>query len=114
MLEKRVITESLQKTVCYKCGAKMDEAVIVPVADSPLALVVHTVCNQCHAEGMLTITPVGSGLMPVRSDLTGEEMKKFIGAKAIEYKDLLSLHTTLKKESIWSLLEKKDKKKEKK
>lgn len=114
MLEKKFITESLQKTVCYKCGASMEKAKVVPITEAPLALVAHTICPKCKAEGMLTITPVGSGLTPIKSDLTGEEVKKFIGKKAVTYDELLELHKTLKKKSIWNLLDKKEKKQEKK
>jgi hypothetical protein len=114
MLEKKFITESLQKTRCYKCGSTMERAKIIPITEAPLALVAHTVCATCQAEGMLTITPVGSGLMPIKSDLKGDEVKKFIDAKAVSYQELLDLHTTIKKEGIWKLLDKKDSKKEKK
>ncbi|MBN1162812.1 hypothetical protein JXA34_03680 [Patescibacteria group bacterium] len=114
MLEKKYITEILQRTYCYKCGASMENAKIIPITEAPLALVAHTVCPACQAEAMLTITPVGSGLMPIRSDLKGDEIKKFIGANSVSFKELLKLHASLKKESIWNLLQKKDRNQEKK
>lgn len=110
MIEKQVIIENLQKTYCYRCGASLEGAKLVPITDAPLAFIAHAVCGVCKAESMLTITPAGSGIVPVQSDLTGEEYKKFMGAKAVSYDEILDLHLALKKKSIWKLLDKKDKK----
>lgn len=73
-------------------------------------MVAHAVCSICKAESMITITPAGSGIVPVQSDLTGEEFKKFMGAKAVSYDELLDIHTALKKNKLWNLLDKKEKK----
>ncbi|OGC63099.1 hypothetical protein A2264_00150 [candidate division WWE3 bacterium RIFOXYA2_FULL_46_9] len=63
---------------------------------------------------MVTITPAGSGVTPVISDLTGEEYAKFIDANIIGYDDVLNLYKALKKESLWNLLHTKEKKQVKK
>ena len=110
MLEKRFIIENLQKTFCYKCGTSLEGAKLITITEAPIALVAHAVCAICKAESMITITPTGSGSVPVQSDLTGEEFKKFIGAKAVSYDELLDLHLALKKKDIWNLLAKKEKK----
>lgn len=114
MMEKKFILENLQKTYCYRCGTSLEGAKLVTITEAPIALVAHAVCNICKAESMITITPAGSGIVPVQSDLTGEEFKKFIGAKAVSYDELLDLHIALKKKNIWKLLAKKDKKSAKK
>ena len=41
---------------------------------------------------------------------TNPEFKKFIGAKNVSYDEVLDLHIALKKETIWNLLQKKEKK----
>jgi hypothetical protein len=114
MLEKKFILENLQRATCYKCGTSLEGAKLVTITEAPIALVAHAVCPICKAESMITITPTGSGVVPVQSDLTGTEFKKFIGAKAVSYDDILDLHTALKKKNIWNLLAKKENKQEKK
>jgi hypothetical protein len=113
MIEQKIIIENLQKTYCYKCGTSLEGAKLVTITEAPIALVAHAVCVVCKAQSMITITPAGSGTMPVQSDLSGEEFKKFIGAKNVSYDELLDLHLALKKKTIWNLMDKKDKKSEK-
>lgn len=109
MLAKKVITESLQKTVCPRCKASLENAHLVTVSEAPSSLVAHTVCPVCKAESMLTITSHGSGILPVQSDLTAKEFKTFMLSKTVSYDDLLDLHSALKKDSLWKLLEKREK-----
>jgi hypothetical protein len=109
MIEKKFIMENLQRTFCYKCGASLEGAKLITVTEAPIALVAHAVCPICNAESMVTITANGSGAMPVQSDLTGEEYKKFIGLPPVAYDELLDLHVKLKKEKIWNLMQKKEK-----
>lgn len=114
MLETKFIQENLQKTFCPKCGSSLVGAKLVTITEAPIALVAHAVCTVCKAESMVTITPAGSGIVPVQSDLTGKEYKKFIGARTVSYDDILDLHLALKKENLWNLLDKKEKQQEKK
>ena len=109
MLEKKFITENLQKTLCHKCGSNLSGAKLVTITEAPIALIAHAICPICSAESMVTITSAGSGSMPIQSDLTGEEFKKFVGLKPLNYDELLDLHLALKKEKIWNLLQKKEK-----
>ncbi len=113
MLEKKFIVENLQKTLCYKCGASLGEAKLVPLTNAQVAWIAHAVCPICKAESMVTITSAGSGITPVQSDLTGMEYKKFVGIKSVSYDELLDLHVALKKEPLWNLLQKKEKSLEK-
>jgi hypothetical protein len=112
MFEKKYIAENLQKTYCYKCGSSLEGAELVPVSEAPVSLVAHAICPICRAESMVTITPAGSGSTPLISDLTAEELNKYIGVKAVAYEEVLNLHAALKKESLWNLLQKKEKKQE--
>jgi len=114
MLEKKFILENLEKATCYKCGTSLEGAKLVTITEAPIAVVAHAVCPICKAESMITITPTGSGIVPVQSDLTGQEFKKFVGSNAVSYDDLLDLHAALKKQNIWSLLVQKEKKQVKK
>ena len=109
MFERRYIKEHLERAACYKCGASLGGAKLQTISDAPVALVAHAVCPKCQSESMLTITPSGSGVVPLVSDLIGVEIKKFISAKSVTYDELLSFHKLLEKETIWNLLRKKEK-----
>lgn len=107
---EKFIQENLQKTHCYRCGTSLERAEIVPISnEGSTAWVAHAVCPNCKAESMVTITPTGNGIVPVQSDLKGTEFKKFVGIKSVSYDEVLDLHLALKKERIWSLLQKKEK-----
>jgi len=74
-----------------------------------MAWIGHAVCHSCKAEGLITITHSGNGIVPVQSDLAGKEFKKFVGVKPVNYNELLDLYVSLKKEKIWKLMQKKEK-----
>ncbi len=109
MLQKKVIKQHLEKIFCYKCGSSLGSAKLVPISEAPLSVVAHAVCPKCQAESMVTISHTGGGSIPVMSDLTGKEIKRFLGAKSISYDELLDLHLELEKKDIWKLLHKKEK-----
>jgi len=109
MLARKFITENLIRTRCYRCGKSLENAKLVPISDAPVAWIAHAVCPSCKAESMVTITPTGNGIVPVKSDLTGKEFKKFLGIRAVSYDEVLDLHLAIKKENIWNLLHKKEK-----
>ncbi len=109
MLESSVIKEHLSKTFCYKCGTSLEDAKITTISEVPVAVVAHARCKNCQAESMVTITIAGGGSVPMLTDLTGDELKKFIGAKSITYDESLDLHLLLKKKPICELMQKKDK-----
>jgi hypothetical protein len=79
------------------------------ISNAPMAFLAHAVCSKCESGTMVTITPQGSGTIPVVTDLSGEEIKTFIAQKNVSYDELFSLHKLLKKETIWNLLQKKEK-----
>lgn len=106
MIETKNLKENLQSTTCYKCGFSLEDAKLIPISEAPLALIAHAVCSKCRAESMLTITAVGNGVIPLVSDLKGEEIKKFLGTKSVSFDELLDLHEMLEKESLWNLLHK--------
>ena len=108
MIEKRLITEHLSKTVCHKCGTSLEGAELIPISKVPVALIAHVICPRCQAESMVTITLTGSETVPLISDLTAPEIKKFLGTKSITQDEVLDLHQTLKKKSLWKLLHKKE------
>ncbi|EKD99580.1 MAG: hypothetical protein ACD_22C00230G0004 [uncultured bacterium] len=109
MLEQKLIKEHLQRFVCYKCGGSLEQAKLMTISDAPVAFVVAAVCPKCQSESVLTITAAGSGAMPLISDLSAEEIKKFMIEKSVTYDDLFSLHKLLEKKAIWNLLHKKEK-----
>lgn len=114
MLEKHFIKEHLAKTSCHNCGNSLEEAKLTTISEVPVAVVAHAKCVKCKAETMVTITSAGSGAIPVMSDLTGAEFKKFLGRKSVTYDELLDLHKILERKSICKLLQEKEKKQVKK
>ena len=109
MLEQKHINESLAKVMCSKCGTRMDGSEFIPISEAPVAIVAHVVCAKCQAQSVVTITPTGTGIVPLVSDLVGSEIKKFLGKKSITYDEILDLHKDLKGKKIWKLLHKKEK-----
>src|SRR3989344_6566836 len=104
MIEKSYIEKHLSEIACYKCGKALSGTRLTPISEVPVALIAHAKCANCGAESMITITVGGSGAMPMVSDLAGNEIKKFIGAKNISVDELLDLHLILKGKSICKLL----------
>lgn len=109
MTEDRQLNEQLAKSTCYKCGESLNGAKLTTIGKLPMAVIAHTVCPNCQAESIITLTLAGSGIMPLISDLKPNEMQKFATNKPTSYDDLFELHKKLKKGSIWKLLQKSDK-----
>jgi transcription elongation factor Elf1 len=109
MLKNKQILENLQSTNCPKCGTSLSTARIDTVFEAQSSFVAHAVCSSCSTSSMVTVTPNGSGTVPIYSDLSGTEFKKFLTKPGISYEDVLDLHLLLKKENIWNLLHKKEK-----
>lgn len=114
MLEQRYIKEHLEKAVCYKCGSSLVNAKLMTISEAPLVFLAHAICPACQGQSMVTITALGSGTIPLVSDLKVDEIKKFMFEKSITFDEVLNLHKKLEKTSIWKLLHKKDKKQERK
>jgi hypothetical protein len=114
MLEQRVIKEHLERSTCHKCGCSLVDAKLLTISEAPMAFMAHAICPQCQSGTVVTITPQGSGNLPLITDLIGSEIKDFMVAKPLVYEDLFDLHKLLKKENLWNLLHKKEKNLEKK
>ena len=112
MLGNKQILENLQGTTCPKCGTSLSTAEIDTVFEAQSSFVAHAVCSSCRSSSMVTVTPQGSGTVSINSDLEGFEFKKFIAQRSVSYEDVLDLHLLLKKENLWNLLHKKEKKQE--
>lgn len=108
MFETKRIKESLSEVTCYKCGKTLEGARLTSITEASVVLVACAVCKKCQAQNMITITPVGTGSVPLMSDLSSEEIGKFINLGSISYDEILEFHKELKKKSLWSLLQKKE------
>ncbi len=108
MIEARHLKKHLSKTYCSKCGSALDTAELVPISELPLAVIAHAVCGKCKSENMITITSAGTGVMAMASDLTSEEVQKFVSAKNVSLDEVLDLHKKLKRNSVCNLLRKKE------
>jgi len=109
MLKNKQILKNIQATKCPKCGESLSTAQIDTVFKADTSYIAHAVCTKCSTSSMITVTLNGSGTVPIYSDLSGKEFKKFLRMPGISYDDVLDLHLVLKKESIWNLLHKKEK-----
>lgn len=107
-MDKKVVKEHLIKAFCYKCGASLDGADVVPIADMHIFTTAHVTCRNCQAESMLTITPNGGGVLPIATDLTPEEIKTVFSKDPISSDEVINVHKALKKEKIWNLLQQKE------
>ena len=108
MIETPHLKNHLAKAYCSKCGVSLGTAKLVPISDLPLGVIAHAVCENCNSENMVTITSVGTGVMAMASDLTSDEIKKFANTSGVSYDEVLALHTRLKQDSLWNLLQKKE------
>lgn len=108
MVDKHHLKNHLSKAFCSKCGNTLATADLVPVTQLPLATVAHAICVSCDSANMITITSMGTAVMPVISDLTKNEILKFAKARSMAVEDVLNLHKKLKKETLWNLLQKKE------
>ncbi len=108
-IEKNHLKNQLSKTVCVRCGANLTAAKFVPISELPLAVIAHVVCSNCNSENMVTITSTGVGIMPMVSDLTGAEVKRFVREPNVTFNDVLALRKKLKQRKLWNLLHNKDK-----
>lgn len=113
MGEGRNLKSHLSKTYCTKCGSSLDSAKLVPVGQFPLAVIAHAFCAVCNSENMVTITSLGTGVMPMMSDLKGSEVQYFMNLSEITPDEILELHKELEKDSLCNLLQKKEKNLEK-
>lgn len=107
-MDKKTIKERLIKTICYKCGASLDGANVVPISELPIALTAHVTCKHCQAESMVTITLNGVGTLPVVTDLKPEEIKDFFGQTPVTASDVLEVHKLAKQRKLWNLLQKRE------
>ncbi|MBI2414727.1 hypothetical protein HYV31_02720 [candidate division WWE3 bacterium] len=105
MIEDKQINEQLAKSNCYKCGESLNGAKMTTIGKLPAAVIAHTVCPNCQAESIITLTLAGSGIMPLISDLGPSEMQKFATNKPTSYDDLFKLHDIVKKGKLWKLLQ---------
>lgn len=108
MLEHTHLKTFLSKAYCRRCGTSLDTADLVPISEMPLGLVAHAVCISCKSENMVTITTLGAGVLPLTSDLSAKELKRFVHLDNVSYEDVLALHKKLRKDSICKLLQKKE------
>lgn len=109
MLKNKQILKNIQATKCPKCEESLSTAQIDTVFKADSSYIAHAICAKCSTTSMITVTPNGSGTVPIYSDLTGTEFKKFLKMPGISYEDVLDLHLLLKKETLWNLLHKKEK-----
>lgn len=108
MKETNQYKASLAKIICPTCGQSLEGSSHVSVSEVNLAAVLHVTCKHCKSKNMVTFTAMGTGVIPILSDLTNSEVRKYSHASKITFVDVLNVHDKLDKVSICNLLQKKE------
>lgn len=102
------IAKQLDIIKCYNCMQPLGNGQVYLISQVPTAMISHVTCKNCNAQSLVTISFAGVAYMPIVSDLTSPEVKKFFGTSTVSIEELVDLHNLLKKGPIWKFLEKKE------
>ncbi|MBN2101106.1 hypothetical protein JW710_04440 [Candidatus Dojkabacteria bacterium] len=106
--KKQFFIENIAR-FCDKCGKAYDINDVEILQHDDYSTIIHFSCQNCKARHLATfIKPLGvSSRMPVNTDLSIKEIKKFAGKKSISSNDIIDVHELFKnsKFSITDLLE---------
>lgn len=108
MVDKQFIAEHLSKVRCQNCRMSMEHAELTVLTDLPTGMLAQAKCINCETESMLTITLTESGISPIYTDLTVEEIKNNSKFTTVTIDDVLEVHKILKKKPLWKLLQQKE------
>ncbi|MCK9368818.1 hypothetical protein M0R04_02455 [Candidatus Dojkabacteria bacterium] len=87
---------------CDKCGTPYTTSDLSIISDMQVTSIIHFSCSNCKSHHIATfIKPMGiSNRMPINTDLTVTEIKKFAKSKEISSDDVLDLYDSLKEQKI--------------
>ncbi len=87
---------------CDKCGKPYDLSDVEILQNNDYSTIIHFSCKNCKARHLATfVRPLGiSSRMPVNTDLSIEEIKKFAGKKSVSSNDIIDMHEMLKKKNV--------------
>jgi hypothetical protein len=106
--QKKFFIENVAR-FCDKCGKPYDLSDVEILQSNDYSTIIHFSCKNCKARHLATfVRPLGiSSRMPVNTDLSIDEIKKFAGKKSVSSNDVIDLHEILKDNNfsireIWS------------
>jgi hypothetical protein len=87
---------------CDKCGKPYDLSDVEILQSNDYSTIIHFSCKNCKARHLATfVRPLGiSSRMPVNTDLSIEEIKKFAGKKSVSSNSVIDVHELLKQDKI--------------
>lgn len=100
MEKKQFFLDSVAK-FCDKCGTPYVIEDVNIIQNTGILAIIHFSCHNCKSKNMATfVAPLGmSNRVPVNTDLTVKEIKKFANKREVSPEEILEVYTKLKKES---------------
>ena len=98
--KKQFFLDSVAK-FCDKCGTPYVIEDVNIIQNTGIMAIIHFSCHNCKSKNMATfVAPLGmSSRVPVNTDLSVKEIKKFASRKEVSPEEILELYTELKKQS---------------
>jgi len=98
--KKQFFLDSVAK-FCDKCGTLYLPEDVNIIQNTGVSAIIHFSCHSCKSKNIATfVSPLGiSNRVPVNTDLTVGEIKKFVNRNEVSLEDILEVYTYLKKNS---------------
>ncbi|MFA5633926.1 MAG: hypothetical protein WCY00_01425 [Candidatus Dojkabacteria bacterium] len=98
--KKQFFLDSIAK-FCDKCGTPYTTEDINIIQNTRILAIIHFSCHNCKSKNMATfVAPLGiSNRVPINTDLTVKEIKKFANRKEVSPEEILDIYIKLKEES---------------
>ena len=98
--KKQFFLDSVAK-FCDKCGTPYVIEDVNIIQNTGIMAIIHFSCHNCKSKNMATfVAPLGmSNRVPVNTDLSVKEIKKFANRREVSPEEILELYTELKKQS---------------
>ena len=95
--QKQYFIDAIAK-FCDKCGTAYSIDDLEIISETPISSIIHFSCKNCKASHIATfLKPMGiSNRMPVNTDLSIEEIKKFANREEISTDEILDIYLYLK------------------
>lgn len=98
--KKQFFLDSVAK-FCDKCGTPYVLEDVNIIQNTGVLAIIHFSCHNCKSKNMATfVAPLGiSNRVPINTDLTVKEIKKFANRKEVSPEEILDIYIKLKEES---------------
>ena len=98
--KKQFFLDSVAK-FCDKCGTPYVIEDVNIIQNTGILAIIHFSCHSCKSKNIATfVAPLGmSNRVPVNTDLSVKEIKKFANRQEVSPEEILEVYTELKKKS---------------